>query len=112
MPSAALRYLAEAPEFAAPQQAGGDLAHAALRALVRVGGQLLQVRPQQRQEGVAVVAEQPLWTRGSVRGRSAPRMIPLRMFSYDANFETDSRMILFFFDSRCFKPIGTKKHEA
>lgn len=80
LPCAALRYLAEAPEFAAPQQAGGDLAHAALRALVRVGGQLLQVRPQQRQEGVAVVAEQPLWTSGSVRGRSDPRMIPFRMF--------------------------------
>lgn len=69
MEAATLCYLAEAPEFAASQQAGGDLAHAALRALVRVGGQLLQVRPQHGQEGIAVVAKESLWPKGLVRGR-------------------------------------------
>lgn len=71
LPAARLHYLAEAPELAAPDQPGGDLAHTALGALVGIAGQLLQVRPQQRQQCVAVVAKQPL----SIKGLAKPHTV-------------------------------------
>ena len=53
-------YLAEAPVLAASDEAGRDLTHAALGALVGVVRQHLQARPEQRQEHVAIVTEEPL----------------------------------------------------
>lgn len=59
--------------LAAPDQARDDLRHATLLALVRVGHQPLHVRPQQREEGVAEVAEQALvGKRGGWIGESGP----------------------------------------
>ena len=46
--------------LAAPDEAGDDLCHAALLALVGVGHQALHVRPQHGHEGVAEVPEQAL----------------------------------------------------
>lgn len=84
MLAARLHYLAEAPELAAPDQPSSDLTHTALGALVGIAGQLLQVWPQQRQQGVAVVAKQPLSIKGLAKPHTvfsaAEGQIPVVMF--------------------------------